>query len=118
MPALSNLRKIVTAYSDVMGSIAMAFRQPNVIALMSLLVVMVTFSAIIYMLLEGWGFLDAVYFCVVTMSTVGYGDFSPQTPLGKTFTIFYLFIGIGVFVLAVSAIAEAIYHEYRDRKRD
>ena len=38
-----------------------------------------------------------VYFCVVTMSTVGYGDFSPETALGKVYTIFYLFIGIGIF---------------------
>jgi len=29
---------------------------------------------------DGWSGVDAVYFCFVTMSTVGYGDFSPSTP--------------------------------------
>jgi hypothetical protein len=49
------------------------------------------------------------------MSTVGYGDFSPHTALGKIYTIFYLLIGIGIFVLTVTAIAEAIYAEFRAR---
>lgn len=42
-------------------------------------------------------FLDAVYFTVVTISTVGYGDIVPVTMLGKAFTIILLFIGLGVF---------------------
>lgn len=117
MARIPKLRTVFAAYVDMGMSISAAFRQPNVIALMTLLAVMVTFSALIYMLLEGWRFLDAVYFCVVTMSTVGYGDFAPRTVLGKTFTIFYLFIGIGLFVLAVSAIAEAIYQDYRSRTK-
>ena len=41
-----------------------------------------------------WTPLDAVYFAVVTMSTVGYGDLSPSTWYSQLFTIFYIFIGI------------------------
>ena len=43
---------------------------------------------------ESWSPIDALYFAVVTMSTVGYGDYSPSTDGSRLFTIFYLFIGV------------------------
>jgi hypothetical protein len=106
---------VITGYLNIAQAIPAAFRNPNVKALILLAGGIVTFSALIYVMLEGWHFLDAVYFCVVTMSTVGYGDFAPKTALGKIYTIFYLLIGIGIFVLTVTAIAEAIYAEFRAR---
>ena len=41
-----------------------------------------------------WTPLDAIYFGVVTMSTVGYGDLSPATWYSQLFTIVYMFCGI------------------------
>jgi hypothetical protein len=114
-PYVPNPNGLIAGYINIAHAIPAAFRNPNVKALMVLAGGIVTFSALVYMLLEGWSFLDAVYFCVVSMSTVGYGDFSPHTALGKIFTIFYLLIGIGIFVLTVTAIAEAIYTEFRAR---
>ena len=46
-----------------------------------------------YARVEGWGVLDSLYFSVITLTTVGYGDFSPQTPAGKIFTILYIHRG-------------------------
>lgn len=45
---------------------------------------------------ENLTFIDALYFCMVTMSTVGYGDFSPTTTGSRVFTGFYILIGISV----------------------
>ena len=42
--------------------------------------------------------LDAFYFVVVTISTVGYGDLSPLTPHGKILSIIIILIGVGCFV--------------------
>ena len=39
---------------------------------------------------EGWSWLDSLYFSVITLTTIGYGDFSPQTDLGKIFTLLYI----------------------------
>ena len=53
---------------------------------------------------EGWSWIDSLYFSVVTLGTVGYGDFTPSTPLSKLFTIFYILNGIGVLVAFVNQI--------------
>jgi hypothetical protein len=56
------------------------------------------FGTLIYHWLEGWSYLDALYFCVISLATVGYGDFTPTTPWGKLFTIFYVINGIGILL--------------------
>ena len=61
----------------------------------------------VYMIVEGWGLLDAAYFCVVSLATVGYGDLAPETAIGKLFTIVYLLAGVGLFVMVVSRLASA-----------
>jgi hypothetical protein len=60
---------------------------------------------VFYHLVEGWDLLDALYFCVVTLATVGYGDLTPSTPLGRAFTIVYILSGIGIIVVFVSRLA-------------
>ena len=58
-----------------------------------------------YRYAEGWSYLDSFYFSVITLTTVGYGDLSPSTPLSKIFTMFYLMVGIGIIVAFVNKIA-------------
>jgi voltage-gated potassium channel len=48
----------------------------------------------------------SLYFSVITLTTVGYGDFSPSTKAGKISTMFNIFIGIGIILGFVNAVAE------------
>ena len=55
-------------------------------------------GAFFYHWVEGWSLLDALYFCVVSLATVGYGDLTPTTPIARMFTIVYLINGIGILL--------------------
>jgi predicted membrane channel-forming protein YqfA (hemolysin III family) len=50
----------------------------------------------VFHFVEDWRWLDAFYFSVVSLTTVGYGDFTPKTDAGKLITVLFLIIGIGL----------------------
>ena len=57
-------------------------------------VIIVGLGATLYHWLEGWSWLDSSYFVVITLTTIGYGDLHPTTPVTKIITIFYGLNGI------------------------
>jgi voltage-gated potassium channel len=63
-------------------------------------------GTISFHLIEKWSLVDSLYFTVVTLSTIGYGDLSPVTVQGRIFTIFFIIAGVGTFLLAIATIAE------------
>jgi len=84
-----------------------ALSQPEVQGGAQLVLTLIVIATIFYRTVEGWSWLDAVYFSVVTIATVGYGGITPQTAKGKVLTIGYIFSGIGIFVSAAAALAQA-----------
>lgn len=61
--------------------------------------VIIVFGAVIYHFVEGWNWLDSLYFVIVTTTTIGYGDFSPKTDLGKILTIFFALNGVAILIM-------------------
>ena len=84
-------------------------------ALIVLLLLLLFGGAIFYWEVEGWSVLDAIYFCVMTMSTVGYGDFAPTTVFSKIFTIVFTVLSIGVFAAVVSKVVQLILERRKAR---
>jgi len=59
---------------------------------------------------ERWTIIDALYFVIVTVSTVGYGDLYPQNLGSVVFTFFYMTIGVpAIFILICSLLNEATH---------
>lgn len=79
-------------------------RLRKILALVALLWLVGTLG---YMLLEGWGFVDALFMTAISLTTTGYGETHPLTVPGKIFTIGLLVLGVGFFIYAISILSEA-----------
>lgn len=69
---------------------------PRIFPIFALGVVLLGVGTVFYHHVEKLKYLDSIYFSVITLTTVGYGDIVPKTDAGKIFTIFYVLIGIGL----------------------
>jgi voltage-gated potassium channel len=59
--------------------------------------------------IEGWGFLDSLYATIQTISTVGYGDFTPHTSAGKILVMLLIVLGVGAVFYTIGLFAETIF---------
>lgn len=75
--------------------------------------IVIFIGTIIYHFIEGWSYVDSLYFSVVTLTTIGFGDFAPQTDAGKLFTVFYIIMGIGVILTFINT----LQHHYKESRK-
>ena len=94
-----------------------ALEDPTFRPIFTLVMLLLASGTVFYHRVEGWRWLDALYFCVITLATVGYGDFSPKTDLGKGFTMVYILVGIGLLLSFVNAIASRTQQQAAKRRR-
>jgi voltage-gated potassium channel len=82
------------------------FRDPEGKVILASAATLLAVGTVVYSFLEGWSPLDSLYFSVVTLATVGYGDLHPTTDAAKVFTIGYILAGIGIVATFASEIAK------------
>jgi voltage-gated potassium channel len=75
-----------------------------------LIMVILLGGTIGFKVMEGRSWIDALYFIIVTVATVGYGDVTPVTLGGKIVTIFLIFLGVGSFLGLFANAAEMMLH--------
>ena len=75
-----------------------------------LVVAVICLSTLCFMLTEHLSFSEALYFSVVTMSSVGYGDILPQTTLGRLFAMVFIVLGAVTFLSFVGRATELMLH--------
>ena len=69
----------------------------------------IAYGTIGFHFIEGQPWIVSFYWTFVTIGTVGYGDYSPKSPLGMFFTISLIVLGIGTFALAIESLVNLIF---------
>ncbi len=62
-------------------------------------------------------YMDAIWWAIVTATTVGYGDISPVTPVGRIIAVFLMIFGIGLIGIVTSAVA-SYFTRGREESKD
>jgi len=70
-----------------------------------------------FMMLEQVSLLDAIYFNVATIATVGYGDIHPATPEGKLLVMVLIITGVGMFLAVIATATENMLKKYEKQQR-
>lgn len=60
------------------------------------------------LLVEEWSVLDSLYFTIIMLTTIGYGDMAPSKPVGKIFTSLFALGGIVVLGLALGVVGSQL----------
>ena len=97
---------LALAFRKLARAVTAVWRDPETKALPFVAAALLASGTLFYWRVEGWTVIESLYFSVVTLTTVGFGDFTPSTPGAQIFTIFYIFSGIGVFVALLGSIAQ------------
>lgn len=59
----------------------------------------------------------AIYWAVITLASVGYGDISPVTPLGRLMTVVMALLGIGIFAIPASILSSGFMQELQSQRQ-
>lgn len=99
---------------DILRGLRSFWHDPAGRVVVGVAVTVIAVGTVFYRFVEDLQWIDSLYFCVITLTTVGYGDFAPTTTPGKIFTMVYVVVGIGIFVALVTTVA---HHLIEARKR-
>jgi voltage-gated potassium channel len=80
----------------------------KILVSLALLLLILIYGTSGYMLIEGTNMTDALYMTVISITTVGFSEVIPLSPVGKYFTMFLVFGGVGLFLFFVSLITQAM----------
>jgi len=64
---------------------------------------LIVLGTIVYHAFESWSWVDSLYFSVVAVTTVGFGDLTPSTDASKLFTVVYIVSGISIVTTYLNA---------------
>ncbi|HLC78251.1 MAG TPA: potassium channel family protein [Candidatus Nanoarchaeia archaeon] len=79
----------------------------KIIVAVSALFTWIVIGTLLFHRLEAWSWVQALYFSVATITTVGYGDLYPTTDLSRIFVSFYILSGVSITLVSLTVIGSA-----------
>jgi hydrogenase/urease accessory protein HupE len=80
-------------------------RDPEFRAILFLIAVAIGVGAAFFRIVEHWPWIDAAYFSVMALTTVGDATLSPTTAIAKIFTMLFSICGIGLMLAFLSRLS-------------
>ena len=106
---------LLLAFRGLARAVGAVLRDPETRALPIVAGVLVLTGTLFYWRFEDWTIIEALYFCIVTLTTVGYGDLSPTTDATRIFTIIYILTGFGILVALLTSVAQQYLSQKAER---
>ena len=82
------------------------FREPRRLSMLVWILILFATGTIYYAHVEHWSYTDALYFSVIALATVGFGDLVPTTNGAKMFTVIYILSGLSIFIAFANTLAD------------
>lgn len=103
---------VVTFWGAVKGKYSKDFQlttsQRTLMLQTIMFLVYLLVGALVFSTTEGWAYLDAVYWADVTLFTVGFGDYYPESSLGRALLFPYALVGVISLGLVVGSIRSLV----------
>jgi voltage-gated potassium channel len=100
-----------------LGQALRASRRKIIVFLFTVLTLVVIFGALMYVIEDNeTGFTSipqSIYWAIVTLTTVGYGDISPQTAVGQTIAAMIMIIGYGIIAVPTGIVTAELSKVYK-----
>lgn len=114
-----------TRYADASDRVLQVIRKnkEELVAVSSMMFLVLIFSSTLLYIAEhavpGTDFTSipaAIWWGISTLTTIGYGDMVPVTPLGRFFGALSAIVGVGIFALPTALLGASFYHEVARRR--
>ena len=79
---------------------------------------LILIGTIVFGALEDWSWVDSLYFSVIAVTTVGFGDLSPTTDASKLFTVVYVLAGIAIISAWLNERLRRRGRSFAERRQD
>ena len=109
------LISLVRAFRGLARALLAVWRDPETKALPLVAAALILSGTLFYWRFEDWSVIESLYFCIVTLTTVGYGDLSPTTEGTQIFTIIYILTGFGILVALLTSVAQQYLSQKAER---
>ncbi len=90
----------------LVAAVAAVLHDPETRALPFIALGLLLFGTIFYWRAEGWTLIESLYFSVVTLTTVGFGDLTPTSDFVRAVTVVYILVGVGILLALITAVIQ------------